>query len=60
MGKTRKVSSISNIRRLVLVGNAKKYSLGFQLTEVSRVRKVRKASRISSVKRLVWWDRQEK
>ena len=34
------------------MGNAKKYSLGFQLTEVSMARKARKASRISSIKRL--------
>ena len=42
------------------MGNARKYSLDFQKKEVSLVGKSRNASRISSVKRLVWRERQEK
>ena len=37
MGKTRKVSSILQHKEVSLVGKEKKYSLGFQLTEVNMV-----------------------
>ena len=37
------------------MAKARKYSLDFQHKEVSLVGKARKASRISSIKRLVWW-----
>ena len=77
-GKTRKVSSICNIKRLVWWERKINTVWILQYKEVSLLGKARKPSRISSIKRsvwrekqgnivwissikrLVWWERQEK
>ena len=58
VGKARKYSSVNfQHKEVSLVGKAKKYSLDFQHKEVNFVAKARKASRMSSIKRLVRWER---
>ena len=61
MEKARKYSLDLQHKEVSLVGKARKYSLDFQQGKhgVSLVEgKARKASRISSIKRLIWRERQ--